>query len=113
MLSGTVPLPVSEMVNVSLSVMVVSTLLAAPMPTLALVVRRGRRKLGVSATVKVSSPSIRPSLKVGRLKLKLPLKAELKVSVVDAVKADAGLGIGRGLNRGDVLLAEIVALGAA
>ena len=72
-LSGTVPLPVSEMVNVSLSVMVRSTLLAAPMPTLALVAVVVA-ELGVSATVKVSSPSIRPSLKVGRLKLKLPLK---------------------------------------
>ena len=85
MLSGTVPLPVSEMVNVSLSVMVVSTLLAAPMPTLALVAVVVA-ELGVSATVKVSSPSIRPSLKVGRLKLKLPLKAELKVSVATPSK---------------------------
>ena len=78
MLSGTVPLPVSEMVNVSLSVMVVSIRwsVGAPMPTLALVAVVVA-ELGVSATVKVSSPSIRPSLKVGRLKFKLPLKAEV------------------------------------
>ena len=49
MLSGTVPLPVSEMVNVSLSVMVVSTLGGAE-PTLALVAVVVA-ELGVSATV--------------------------------------------------------------